>query len=797
MAGALELGKAWVTVGVDGRGLAADLSRTSSEVTDSLNQTGSAAAAVQQQVSDSAKMMSMATAAMFGTIAHMGKSMLSKGLGLASEFEKTTTEMEVMMGSAEETEKTMADLTAFAVATPFAMPQILGVANQLITFGERGEHLMETLKMLGDASGGTNEKFQLLGSVFNQVRGAGKLLTQDFRQLSGRGIISLQDIAKYYKTTTAAANKMLSDGKISFESFRKILKKSTEEGGRFANMMEKTSHTMEGLTSTYKDSVSIAYRMVATPLLPYMKMLTIFATSAVNAFGALAREGGEIVSFAIVAVTAFASVGAAIFGCRIAMQLLGVQVQSTMQMFRIGIGAALRVMPWIAVAAALGALVGWFVRLKPVQEFFTTAWKIIAETLDKVTAMFTKLWKQTQGPAQQSIAVMTGFAGWVSMLGYYVDNCINRFTAFYLSILPQITQIGTLWFALTDNLQRVFNQAVSAISGYLFGGTGNWMDYFEWFVEAALSWVEYFLDMFVFWTTDLGLSWSLVCLNLQYWVQFAFDNIINIFQMLGAYIIATGAGFVVAYWEYFKDIIKAVWWVAQMIIPWGAYMVQVMGDVAYNFVVKFQTAFTEIGDFFKATWDAICAYASGGSYSEAFDKKIADLQKERKGQADWQAVEVGAEAKKKYKEATKNIANPNFVNPLAAGKAAFDSTYNALKGPGLQESAASKALKAQAQAVTDQINEKKKQDAKDRLDPNAKKKLDADKAKTDPLPAAMATLTQGKYGFAEIGNKIQDELLKGKDGDVAQKQLSALELGNQTASKQLDATKALNTGMAQ
>lgn len=734
--------------------------------------------AKQLQAAETAKMMSAATAVMFGTIAAFGKNVLSRGIGLATEFEKTTVEMEVMIGTAEETKKTLADITAFAVATPFEMPQLLAVSKQLITFGDRGTKLMETLKVLGDASGGTNEKFQLLGAVFNKIRGTNRLLTEEFRQLSNRGILSLQDIAKHYKISTAAANKMMTDGKISFAAFSKILKSTTEQGGRYYKMMELTSRTMDGLGSTFRDAVGITYRFIGTPLLPYLKILTMWATNIVNVFGSLVQMGGEIASFAVVSVVAFSTLGAAIFGCRIAMMLLGVQAKSTFQMMIIGIRAVMKVTVWLAVAAAIGALVGWFVRLKPVQEFFTAAWKIVGETLDKVTKLFGELWTMTQGPTNQSTSAIKGFAGWVDFLGHYIDNCLIRFKAFYISILPQITQIGTLWFGLTDNLQRIFFSAVEAISSFLFGGTGHWMDTFEGFVTFAVTWVEYFLDVFVFFTTDLGLTWQLLCTNLAYYVMVAIDQIMVIWNTMVATVMALGYSLFTTFYVAFENIGKAAWGLGEEFLAWGAYALGVMSDIAHNILLAFKRTFLEAGHIATAVMVGIKAKLAGGNYQEAYRNSMNISKKEYDAVQSLQYLEVGAKGKQDYDLMQKNKTKMKFKDPIEEGFDAFTETFTNNMGADSPMKAQIDALGEQAKSITGAINQKKKQDARDRIaiDEPKKKALD-DKKKLEAAPETTAALTQGKYGFSDIGNKIQEELLKGKDG-TAEKQLAATEAGN-------------------
>lgn len=197
---------------------------------------------------------------------------LEKAFGSSGKFEQTQVAFETMLQSASEAKQLLADLTQFAAKTPFEMPEIEQAARGLVQFGERGKELMDTLKILGNAASGTSSSFGEIALIFNQVRGVGKLLTQDFRQLSTRGIISLDDIAKHFKKTREEAQAMLSGGQVSFEDLRAILKGLSEDGGRFANMMEKQSETLLGKWSTLKDNVNIVWREIGDAIAPIAKM---------------------------------------------------------------------------------------------------------------------------------------------------------------------------------------------------------------------------------------------------------------------------------------------------------------------------------------------------------------------------------------------------------------------------------------------------------------------------------------------------------------------------------------------
>lgn len=195
----------------------------------------------------------------------------------AAQFEQTTISFETMLGSAREAQEMLADLTKFAALTPYEMPDVQAAAMGLVQFGERGEELMDTLKMLGNAASGTGTNFGFLTLVFNQIRGVGKLLTQDFRQLSTRGILSLEDIAKYFGVTTQKAQEMLSSGQITFEAVRGIFKMLSSEGGRFFNLMERQSDSLLGKWSMLMDNIGIFKRELGEQFMPIAKRLVQWA----------------------------------------------------------------------------------------------------------------------------------------------------------------------------------------------------------------------------------------------------------------------------------------------------------------------------------------------------------------------------------------------------------------------------------------------------------------------------------------------------------------------------------------
>jgi len=354
------------------------------DVTEQLYQFEQVAESVASSAESSFRMMAMqmgtAMQQVGGLISNAGRGMrdmsmgfIQQGIASAGAFEQTEIAFTTFLGSAEATKQTLADLTDFAAKTPFEMPEIEQAAKGLITFGDRGPKLMETLKYLGDAASATSTNFGDVASIFNQIRGVTKLTREDFKQLATRGVISLQDIADHYKVTTAEADNMMSKGKVSFDDFSQIMKGLSQEGGRFANMMEKQSSSFVGLTSTMNDAFNITIREIGTYFLPYAKMAVGFVIQLLEVFrslptgviagiaaflgfgavlGTILIAVGGVISFIGVAIAGFAALGPLVMGAAAAFMSFA-PLAIPLAAVAAGITAI------VAAAAGLVALVFW------------------------------------------------------------------------------------------------------------------------------------------------------------------------------------------------------------------------------------------------------------------------------------------------------------------------------------------------------------------------------------------------------------------------------------------------------
>ena len=315
-----------------------------------------------------------------------------KSIQAARSLEAMTTELEILTGSASEAAEIVKGVIEFAARTPFTIPDLLSVTEQMVNFGERGQKLMKTLKMLGDAAMGNREKFNTLALVFNQIRGRAYLVAQDFYQLSQRGILSMDDLAKYLGKTRAETAKLQQAGKISFEAVRGTLEMLTSAGGRYANMMEKMSQTFEGLWSTSIDVFNMAFQSLGAKFIPIVGRLLkvfIYLGFQINEF---IKSKGDIIVWAATVGAALATVTFFATGLILILSALNVSIKA----FMIGSSVATGV---IVVAMAITALaVAYNKYLIPSQTKLTqlwyTAYNIVGSRLVPILQLLTDTVKQ-------------------------------------------------------------------------------------------------------------------------------------------------------------------------------------------------------------------------------------------------------------------------------------------------------------------------------------------------------------------------------------------------------------------
>ncbi|HBI50262.1 MAG TPA: hypothetical protein DDY21_00210 [Candidatus Moranbacteria bacterium] len=206
----------------------------------------------------------------FGGTAMAGISALGAGIGVlggmavrsAADFEQTKIALTTMMGSAENAGNLLQDISKFAAATPFEMPELATTTKQLMAFGFSADDAMGGMKMLGDISAGLNVPIGDLAYLLGTLKAQGRAMTIDIRQFAMRGLPIYDALAEVMGVAKEKVGDLVTEGKVGFPEVEKALKLMTAEGGKFHGSMAAQATSLSGLYSTLKDNVGFALREI-------------------------------------------------------------------------------------------------------------------------------------------------------------------------------------------------------------------------------------------------------------------------------------------------------------------------------------------------------------------------------------------------------------------------------------------------------------------------------------------------------------------------------------------------------
>ena len=198
------------------------------------------------------KMRSAATAVVG---AFSAQQFASKVLSVRGEFQQLEVAFTTMLGSASEANALMDQLVKTAASTPFDLQGVANGAKQLLAYGIEADKVNETIVRLGDIAAGLSIPLNDLVYLYGTTMVQGRMFTQDLRQFQGRGVPIAEELAKQFGVAKEKVGELVTAGKVGSEEFMKAIVSMTSEGGKFAGLMEKQSHTISGQISNIEDAI--------------------------------------------------------------------------------------------------------------------------------------------------------------------------------------------------------------------------------------------------------------------------------------------------------------------------------------------------------------------------------------------------------------------------------------------------------------------------------------------------------------------------------------------------------------
>lgn len=141
---------------------------------------------------------------------------------------------------------------------------MVGAEKMMLGFNIQAEDTIKYLKAISDISMGESSKFNSLTLAFSQMSAAGKLMGQDLNQMINAGFNPLQIISEKTGKSIATLKDEMSKGVVSAEMVQQAFIDATSAGGKFYNMSENASKTINGQLSMMQDALNSVFNELGT-----------------------------------------------------------------------------------------------------------------------------------------------------------------------------------------------------------------------------------------------------------------------------------------------------------------------------------------------------------------------------------------------------------------------------------------------------------------------------------------------------------------------------------------------------
>ena len=205
------------------------------------------------------------------------------GIKTAAGLEQAQVGFTSLLGSGKKAQDFLKNLKSFAATTPFELPGLVDSSRTLIGVGLSAKQTMGVLKAFGNAAsavGVGQEAFQRIMLATSQAVSAGKFGIEDLNQITENGIPIWKILADATGKPVKELRNMATAGKLLASDVLPLLQKQMNKD--YGGAMEKQSMTLNGLWSTFMDTLNLGLADAITPLIPALKTGLAGATRTVS-----------------------------------------------------------------------------------------------------------------------------------------------------------------------------------------------------------------------------------------------------------------------------------------------------------------------------------------------------------------------------------------------------------------------------------------------------------------------------------------------------------------------------------
>lgn len=171
------------------------------------------------------------------------KKFSSDVINATGKMQQLQVALSTILQSKSKADTLLADISQFALKTPFSIDDVATGAKQLLAYGSSANTVVNELSMLGNVASGLQIPLGQLIYLYGTLRTQGRAMTVDIRQFAGRGIPIYEELAKVLGVSQEQVGELVKQGKVGFKEVEQAFKNMTSEGGKFNNMLENSAGT--------------------------------------------------------------------------------------------------------------------------------------------------------------------------------------------------------------------------------------------------------------------------------------------------------------------------------------------------------------------------------------------------------------------------------------------------------------------------------------------------------------------------------------------------------------------------
>lgn len=212
--------------------------------------------------------------------------LIAKSIGKAADMETLRTAFVPLLGGIKQARDRMAELSAFAAATPFELPEIAAASKTLETLTRGALSTGQGLTLVGDVASATNAPFSEIAVTIGRLYDG----LQSGRPV-GEVLMRLQELGAVSGETRGRLEDLQKSGAAGKETWAVAEQALT----RFSGSMKLQSGTWNGLMSTLSDTISAVMVKFGEPIMDALKPYLEGAISRIEELQAAAAKAGQVI----------------------------------------------------------------------------------------------------------------------------------------------------------------------------------------------------------------------------------------------------------------------------------------------------------------------------------------------------------------------------------------------------------------------------------------------------------------------------------------------------------------------